>query len=171
MSLPGQSLDIRLLVDRIPAFTWSTHPDGSVEFVNQRWREYAGLSAEESQGWGWQTAIHPEDLPSLMRKEQELLRSGEPGDIEARMRRHDGVFPWFLIRFEPFRDETGKIVMWYGVSTDVETLKQTEEKLREDERELRQITDAIPQAGSCPGPLRRGDLCQPSCPRLYGPYC
>ena len=146
MSLPGQSLDIRLLVDRIPAFTWSTHPDGSVEFVNQRWREYAGLSAEESQGWGWQTAIHPEDLPSLMEKQRELLRSGEPGGIEARMRRHDGVFRWFLIRFEPFRDETGKIGMWYGVSTDIEALKQTEEKLREDERELRQITDAIPQA-------------------------
>jgi formate hydrogenlyase transcriptional activator len=146
MSLPGQSLDIRLLVDRIPAFTWSTHPDGSVEFVNQRWREYAGLSAEQSQGWGWQTAIHPEDLPSLREKQRELLRSGEPGDIEARMRRHDGVFRWFLIRFEPFRDETGKIAMWYGVSTDIEDLKQTEEKLREDERELRQITDAIPQA-------------------------
>src|SRR5277367_2611173 len=146
MSLPGQSLDIRLLVDRIPAFTWSTHPDGSVEFVNQRWREYAGLSAEQSQGWGWQAAIHPEDLPSLMEKQRELLRSGESGDIEARMRRHDGVFRWFLIRFEPFRDETGKIGMWYGVSTDIEALKQTEEKLREDERELRQITDAIPQA-------------------------
>jgi len=146
MSLPGQSLDIRLLVDRIPAFTWSTHPDGSVEFVNQRWREYAGLSAEQSQGWGWQAAIHPGDLPSLMEKQRELLRSGEPGDIEARMRRHDGVFRWFLIRFEPFRDETGKIAMWYGVSTDIEDLKQTEEKLREDERELRQITDAIPQA-------------------------
>jgi formate hydrogenlyase transcriptional activator len=145
MSLPGQSLDIRLLVDRIPAFTWSTHPDGSVEFVNQRWREYAGLSAEESRGWGWQAAIHPEDLPLLMEKWRELLRSGEPGDVEARMRRHDGVFRWFLIRFEPFRDESGKIAMWYGVSTDIENLKQTEEKLREDERELRQITDAIPQ--------------------------
>jgi len=145
MSLPGQSLDIRLLVDRIPAFTWSAHPDGSVEFVNQRWREYAGLSAEESQGWGWQAAIHPEDLPSLMEKWRELLRCGEPGNIEARMRRHDGVFRWFLIRFEPFRDETGKIAMWYGVSTDIENLKQTEEKLREDERELRRITDAIPQ--------------------------
>ena len=144
MSLPGQSLDIRLLVDRIPAFTWSTHPDGSVEFVNQRWREYAGLSAEESQGWGWQAAIHPEDLASLMEKQRALLRSGEPGDIEARMRRHDGVFRWFLIRFEPFRDETGKIATWYGVSTDIEDLKQTEEKLREDERELRRITDAIP---------------------------
>src|SRR5271155_3102127 len=152
MSLPGdgssqsvQSMDIRLIVDRIPAFTWSAHADGSVEFVNQRWREYAGLSAEESQGWGWQAAIHPEDLPSLMEKWRELLRSGEPGEIEARMRRHDGVFRWFLIRLEPYRDETGKIAMWYGVSTDIENLKQTEEKLREDERELRQITDAIPQ--------------------------
>jgi formate hydrogenlyase transcriptional activator len=138
-------MDVRLIVDRIPAFTWSAHANGSVEFVNQRWREYAGLSNEGSQGWGWQAAIHPEDLPSLMEKWRELLRSGEAGDIEARMRRHDGIFRWFLIRFEPFRDETEKIVMWYGVSTDIENLKQTEEKLQEDERELRQITDAIPQ--------------------------
>src|SRR5580704_7435695 len=140
-----QSLAIRLVVDRIPAFTWSAHPDGSVEFVNQRWREYAGLSLEQSQGWGWQVAIHPEDLPALMQRWGELLVSGEPGNIEARMRRHDGVFRWFLIRFEPFRDETGKVVMWYGVSADIEDLKQIQERLREDERELRRITDAIPQ--------------------------
>src|SRR5260370_39779213 len=145
-SRPVQSFDVRLIVDRIPAFTWSAHPDGSVEFVNQRWREYAGLSPEESRGWGWQAAIHLEDLPSLMERWRELLISGEPGDIEARMRRHDGVFRWFLIHFEPFRDDTGKIAMWYRVSTHIENLKQTEEKLREDERELRQITDAIPQA-------------------------
>ena len=138
-------LDIRLVVDRIPAFTWSAHADGSVEFVNQQWREYAGLSLEESQGWGWQVAIHPEDLPSFMRKWRELLISGEPGEFKARMRRHDGVFRWFLIRFQPFRDETGKIVMWYGVSADIEDLKQSQERLREDERELRRITDAIPQ--------------------------
>jgi formate hydrogenlyase transcriptional activator len=113
--------------------------------VNQRWREYAGLSPEESQGWGWQVAIHPEDLPSLMRRWRELLIAGEPGEIEARMRRHDGIFRWFLIRFEPFRDETGKVVMWYGVSADIEDLKQSQERLRGDERELRRITDAIPQ--------------------------
>jgi formate hydrogenlyase transcriptional activator len=144
-SVSEQSLAIRVVVDRIPAFTWSAHPDGSVEFVNQPWREYAGLSLEESQGWGWQVAIHRDDLPSLMQKWQQLLNSGEAGEFEARMRRHDGVFRWFLIRFEPFRDETGKIAMWYGVSTDIENLKQIEERLREDERELRQITDAIPQ--------------------------
>lgn len=138
------SLDVRLIVDRIPAFTWSARPDGSVEFVNQRWREYAGLSLEESQGWGWQAAIHPQDLPSLLQKWRTLLVAGEPGDTEARMRRHDGTYRWFLIRFEPFRDDAGKIVMWYGVSTDIEDLKRTEEKLREDEREFRRITDAIP---------------------------
>jgi PAS domain S-box-containing protein len=67
-----QSFDVRLIVDRIPAFTWPAHADGSVEFVNQRWREYAGLSPEESQGCGWQVAIHPEDLPSLMRSSYDL---------------------------------------------------------------------------------------------------
>jgi formate hydrogenlyase transcriptional activator len=138
-------LDIRLVVDRIPAFTWSAHADGSVEFVNQRWREYAGLSPEESQGWGWQAAIHPEDLPSLMRKWREMMISGEPGEMELRMRRHDGIFRWFLVRLEPFRDESGRIVMWYGVSADIEDLKQIQERLRDDERELRRITDAIPQ--------------------------
>src|SRR5260370_42101461 len=80
-----------------------------------------------------------------MEKQRALLRCAQPVHIEASMRRPDGVFRWFLIRFEPFRDETGKIAMWYGVSTDIEDLKQTEEKLREDERELRRITDAIPQ--------------------------
>src|SRR6202022_3468033 len=115
-------------------------------FLNKRWHDYTGLSPEESHGWGWQVAFHPEDSPPLMAKWRELLVSGEPGEIEARLRRHDGVFRWFLIRVEPLRDGAGKIVRWYGTSTDIETLKQTQEKLREDERELRRITDAIPQA-------------------------
>src|ERR1700752_4319543 len=80
-----------------------------------------------------------------MTKWQELLASGEPGEIEARLRRHDGVFRWFLIRVEPFRDEMGKLIRWYGTSTDIEALRQTQENLREDDRELRRITDAIPQ--------------------------
>jgi PAS domain S-box-containing protein len=71
--------------------------------------------------------------------------SGEPGEIEARFRRHDEVFRWFLIRASPLRDETGKIVRWYDISTDIEDRKQAEEKLRQDECELRQITDAIAQ--------------------------
>src|ERR1700720_604199 len=136
---------LRQVIDTIPTLAWSILPDGSNEFLNKRWHEYTGLSPEESHGSGWQVAIHPEDQAPLLQKWQGLLISGEPGEMEARLRRHDGVFRWFLMRVEPLRDDTGKIVRWYGTCTDIETLKETEAKLREDERELRRITDLIPQ--------------------------
>ncbi len=133
------------VIDTIPTLAWCNLPDGPNEFLNKRWHEYTGLSPEESHGWGWQAAFHSDDLPPLMERWRELLISGQAGQIEARLRRHDGVFRWFLIRVEPLHDESGKLIRWYGTSTDIEALKQTEEKLREDERELRRITDAIPQ--------------------------
>src|ERR1700756_1018552 len=80
-SRPVPSSDIRLIVDRILAFTWSAHPHGSVEFVNQRWREYADLSLEESRCWGWEAAIHPDDLPPLTERLHRLLISGEAARI------------------------------------------------------------------------------------------
>jgi formate hydrogenlyase transcriptional activator len=136
---------LRQVIDTIPTLAWCNLPDGPNEFLNKRWHEYTGLSPEESHGWGWQAAFHSDDLPPLMQRWRELLISGQAGQIEARLRRHDGVFRWFLIRVEPLHDESGKVIRWYGTSTDIEALKQTEEKLREDERELRRITDAIPQ--------------------------
>jgi formate hydrogenlyase transcriptional activator len=136
---------LRQVIDTIPTLAWCNLPDGSNEFLNKRWHEYTGLSPEESHGWGWQTAIHPDDRAPLTEKWGGLLITGEPGEMEARLRRHDGVFRWFLMRVEPLRDETGKIVRWCGACTDIEALKQTEAKLREDERELRRITDLIPQ--------------------------
>src|SRR5262249_53961865 len=80
-----------------------------------------------------------------MDKWRELQASGDPGEIEARLRRHDGAFRWFLIRVEPLRDEARKIVRWYGTSTDIENLKRAEEKLRQDQRELRQLINFLPQ--------------------------
>src|SRR6266576_3498145 len=124
---------LRRVIDTIPTLAWCNLSDGSNEFLNKRWHEYTGLSPEESNGWGWQAAIHPEDRAPLTEKWRGLLVIGEPGEMEARLRRHDGVFRWFLMRVEPLRDETGKIVRWYGICTDIETLKQTETKLREDE--------------------------------------
>jgi formate hydrogenlyase transcriptional activator len=144
--LKSSDAGLLAIMDTIPAVVWCGLPDGSKEFLNKRWRDYTGLSSEESYGWGWQTAVHPEDLPPLSEKWRELAASGEPGEIEARLRREDGAFRWFLIRVEPLRDTSGKIVRWYGTSTDIEDLKQTEVNLREDERELRRITDLIPQA-------------------------
>jgi len=144
--LKNSERKLRQVIDTIPTLAWCNLPDGSNEFLNRRWHEYTGLSPEESRGWGWQTAIHPDDRDSLLEKWRGVLVTGESAEMEARLRRHDGVFRWFLMRVEPLRDETDKIVRWYGACTDIETLKQTEAKLREDERELRRITDLIPQA-------------------------
>src|SRR5258708_10656843 len=135
---------IRKIVDTIPTLAWCNLPDGSNDFVNQRWCDYTGLSPEEVQRVGCKVAIHPEDLPKWLDQWRTLIASGEGGEIEARLRRHDGAYRWFLIRIEPLQDESGETVRWYGTNSDIEDLKQAEEKLRQDEIELRQITDAIP---------------------------
>jgi PAS domain S-box-containing protein len=135
----------RVMVDTIPTLAWWSLADGSVEFFNQRWHDYTGLSPQEARRWGWKVTIHPEDLEKSMDKWRALLAGGEPGELEARLRRHDGEYRWFLFRSEPLRDERGDVVRWYGTNTDIENLKRTEEKLRQDEHELRRITDAIAQ--------------------------
>ncbi|MBV9888789.1 MAG: PAS domain S-box protein [Acidobacteria bacterium] len=136
----------RQVIDTIPTLAWCNLPDGPNEFTSRRWNEYTGLSPEESRGWGWQVAFHPEDLPPLLKRWQQLLVSGEAGEIEARIRRLDGVYRWFLIRVAPFRDETGKIHRWYGTSTDIEDRKKAEEAQRATESNLVTIVNTIPTA-------------------------
>jgi formate hydrogenlyase transcriptional activator len=137
---------LRTIIDTIPVIAWCALPDGFGEFWNQRWHDYTGLSNEAARGWGWRAVIHPDDLDQLENTWRADLDSGQAGYVEGRLRRFDGEYRWFLFQYEPLRDVTGTIVNWYGTNTDIETLKRTEEKLREDERELRRITDAIPQA-------------------------
>jgi formate hydrogenlyase transcriptional activator len=136
---------LRRVIDTIPALAWCARPDGSMEFLNKPWHDYTGLSPAETMGWGYQAAFHPEDRKNGMERCRKLFSQNGPAESEIRLRRHDGIYRWFLIRVEPLRDETGQIIRWYGTSTDIEALKQTEERLREDEREVRRITDAIPQ--------------------------
>jgi formate hydrogenlyase transcriptional activator len=138
--------NLRQVIDTIPTLVWCTRPDGSTEFLNKRWHDYTGFSSEESRVQGWQPTVHPEDLPRVVAKGRDLLASGQAGEVEGRIRRHDGIFRWFFMRIEPMRDAAGNIVRWYGTQTDIEDLKQTEEKLRAEDCELRRITDAIPQA-------------------------
>src|SRR5207245_6882894 len=115
--------DFRAMIDKIPTLAWSCRPDGTTEFLNQRWLDYTGLSMEASIGWGWKVAIHPDDLEQLMDTWLGLLASGEPGDEEARLRGSDGTYRWFLFRAVPVRDEQGNVVRWYGTNTDIEDLK------------------------------------------------
>src|SRR5438128_11922242 len=135
----------RAILDALPAIAWCKLPDGSNEFVNQRWQDYTGIPEDEARGQGWQAAVHPDDLPKLIEAWAEIVASGKSGEFVGRLRRHDGVFRWFLGRFEPARVAAGEIGRCYGTSTDIGALKQAEAKLREDERALRRITDAIPQ--------------------------
>src|SRR5262249_60462938 len=104
-----------------------------------------GISPEEGPGVGWKRASRPDELGKLVDKLFAFVDSGEAGEVEARVRRFDGQYRWFLFRAEPLRDDRGNIVNWYGTDTDIEDRKQAEEKLRQDEMELRQITDAIAQ--------------------------
>src|ERR1700720_180150 len=136
---------LREIIDTIPTLAWCSLPDGTGIFWNRRWHEYTGLSLEVARGWGWQDGIPPEDLKEITDKWLGFLASGQPGDVEGRLRRFDGVYRWFLFRAEPLRDESGNIVNWYGTDTDIEDLKRAEAKLRQDEEELRRMTDAIPQ--------------------------
>src|SRR5258708_15601052 len=100
---------LRSIIDTIPALAWSARPDGSAEFLNRPWLDYAGLSAEESSDWGWTAAVHTEDRDRLMDFWRHLMASGEAGEIEARLRRYDGDYRWFLFRVEPVRDNHGNI--------------------------------------------------------------
>jgi len=137
---------VRKILDTIPTFASCNLPDGSNEFLNQRWHDYTGLSPEEARGRGWRVTVHPDDLQKVLDTFRALRVSGESREIEHRLRRHDGAYRWFLFRIEPLRDELGNIVRWYATNTDIENLKRIEEKLRQDEREIRRITDAIPLA-------------------------
>ncbi len=128
---------LRQVIDTIPTLAWCSLPDGTGEFWNRRWHDYTGLSPEAVRGWGWQDAIHPEDLKEITDKWLGFLASGQPGEVEGRLRRFDGTYRWFLFRAEPLRDESGNIVNWYGTDTDIDDLKRAEAKLRQDEEELR----------------------------------
>jgi len=120
---------LRLIIDTIPTIVWRKLPDGSADFLNQNFREYTGLSLEEGLGWGWMmNAFHPEDR--LIEEWRTALAAGKPFEKEARLRRSDGQYRWFLIRAMPLRDEQGNIAHWHGISTDIEDLKNAEDRIR-----------------------------------------
>jgi PAS domain S-box-containing protein len=130
---------LRVVIDTLPAVVWSKLPDGSADFMNQRFREYTGLSVEQGLGWGWMTnTFHPED-----RADEEwraAFAAGEPFEREARLRGANGKYRWFVTRAEPLRDERGKVVKWYGITSDVEDRKRAEEALLDAQEKLAQVT-------------------------------
>jgi PAS domain S-box-containing protein len=136
--------NLSLMVNTIPTTAWTTRPDGYCDFLNRRWLDYAGMTAEQAAGWGWAEAIHPDDRPRLVDYWESCLASGVPVETEGRMRRFDGSYRWFLFRANPLRDDSGNIVKWYGTNIDIDDRKRGEEALRASEVSWRQIVDHIP---------------------------
>ena len=136
--------DLGRIVDALPGLIWTALPDGRADYLNHRWCEYTGLSFENALGLGWHVAIHPEDLPALFARWQSFVASGQPGEVEGRLRRFDGQYRRFQFRFCPITDASGQIVKWCGVNTDIEDLRETEEALLASERQYRLIFDGLP---------------------------
>jgi PAS domain S-box-containing protein len=124
---------LRLVIDTIPAHVWSARPDGSIDFINQRFLEFFGRSMEDILGWGWGSLVHPDDLTRLVGQWQAAVATGEPMESEARLRRMDGDYRWLLIRNVPLRDKLGNIVSWYGTAIDIEERHRAEDALRQSE--------------------------------------
>jgi PAS domain S-box-containing protein len=127
---------LRTIIDKIPTFAWAGLPDGSKEFFSQRWLDYTGLTADKALGWGWKAAIHPDDLSSVVTQLRVLETAEKAGVIEARLRRHDGAYRWFQFKMEPFLNDAGRLIKWYGISTDVDDQRKAEAKLLQSERNL-----------------------------------
>jgi len=128
---------LRLIIDTIPTMVWSVRADGAVDFVNQRWLDYTGLTLEEEIEDPTRV-VHPEDLPRVMEKWLADMTAGEPSEDEMRLQGADGEYRWFLVRTVPLRDEKGNVVKWYGVSIDIEDRKRAESLSRT-------LLDVIPQ--------------------------
>ncbi|HXC69897.1 MAG TPA: PAS domain-containing protein [Pyrinomonadaceae bacterium] len=127
---------LRQVIDAIPAMAWSAHPDGTGEFFNKHYLDYVGLPAEHVMDWGWTAAVHPDDLENLSLTWQQMRESETPGEGEVRLRRHDGEYRWFLFRANPVRDESGRVIKWYGMNIDITERKLALESLQANQELL-----------------------------------
>ncbi|MEX0591533.1 MAG: MASE1 domain-containing protein [Xanthobacteraceae bacterium] len=115
---------VRALAETAPSIIWTAAPDGTITFHNRQWLEYSGISPERNARDWPSLVLHPDDRNRCIVAWHRALETGTPYEIEVRNRRHDGEYRWFLTRATPVKDETGKIVEWFGSSTDVQQMKE-----------------------------------------------
>jgi len=133
----------RTLSNSIPQLAWMAHPDGSVFWYNQRWYEYTGSTPDDLQINSWQKVHHPDHVDRVLKSIQRSWQTGELWEDTCPLRGHDGQYRWFLSRSVPMRDSHGKIVRWFGTSTDVTEHKQMEDMLRERAELLDLASEAV----------------------------
>jgi PAS domain S-box-containing protein len=152
----AQEARFRFLTESLPQIVWTSRPDGLIDYYNQRWFDYTGMTLEQTQGWGWAPVLHPDDLQNIIRLWSHSVATGEPLETECRFRRaFDGTDRWHLNRAVPLRDAHGTIVKWFGTSTDIHDYKEAEAKnlaLRAElEGRVRQRTAELERVGKIAG--------------------
>jgi formate hydrogenlyase transcriptional activator len=144
-ALRASEQGFRLIVDSIPGLVHTTTAEGVLEFVNRQLLDYFGKTLDELKGWATNDIIHPDDRSHVIAAFTRSIETGQAYEIEQRCRRNDGAYRWFHVRALAVRDTEGRIIRWYTLFTDIDERKQAEEALRQDERELRQLLDFLPQ--------------------------
>jgi PAS domain S-box-containing protein len=132
------------MTNAIPHQVWTGTSRGEMDYYNQQWYDYTGSTFEQARGQGWQQFCHPDDLPRQQQQWREAIRTGQPYQVEARLRSQQGSFRWFLIRAQPFRNEQGVVTKWFGANTDIHEQKHLEQKLMESEEYFRLMADRVP---------------------------
>ena len=134
---------LRALVDAIPLIVWTANPNGELDYYNRQWEIYTGLTAAETQGWGWAPVIHPDDLQPCIDRWTQAFTTGEPYEIEYRFKRaSDGTFRWHLGRAIPFRNESGQITKWLGTGTDIDDQIRAKEQLQQAFLDIENVVKA-----------------------------
>jgi PAS domain S-box-containing protein len=130
----------RRILDAIPHQIWSGTADGTLDYCNEQWRNYSGISLADAQGNGWEKIIHPEEKDKARRAWSNSVQTGKPYEVEKRHRRADGAYRWFLCRAVPQRNGAGEIKRWYGTNTDIQDRKEAQERLDQLQLDLRRGT-------------------------------
>ena len=139
-------IEHRTIVDALPSHAWASRADGYNIYCNQQWLDYSGLTQETARGWTYRERIHPDDLDSFVKQWNEISAIGAAVEAEARFRRVDGEYRWFLVRALPVRDESGQIVKWFGTNTDIDDRKKAEALLAGENKILEMVATGKPLA-------------------------
>ncbi len=126
----------RTIAEAMPHLVWSARPDGTLEYFNQKWTDYTGLSYVASQGGGWFQAVHSDDLPRVLRLWRDALQSESPMNCDYRLRSRDGTFRWFKSWGIPLRETAGRVSNWFGACTDIDDVVRAREVLSQARDEL-----------------------------------